>query len=266
MPDVSTYAHGVPSWIDLATPDPEASKAFYGALFGWDFEDEDSGQPGTPYIMCRLRGRAVAGMMLLAPEMAESGMPPVWTTYINVDDLDAAVARVAPAGGHVIQAPMEVMEAGRMAVVADPSGAVFCLWEKTGHAGAEVVNEHGALTWNELITPDPAQVAPFYGAVLGWTARSTPMPTGTYTSFVAEGADPNGIAGAMAPPMEGIPAYWGVYFAVDDCDAAVAAATRLGAGVLADPMDLEGVGRMAVLADPQGAAFSIITLAAMPQG
>ncbi len=265
MPDVDSYAHGIPSWIDLATPDPEASKSFYAALFGWDYDHEDTDQPGVPYIMCRIRGRAVAGMMLLSPQMAESGMPPVWTTYLNVDDLDAATAKVTPAGGSVLQAPMEVMEAGRMAVVADPSGAVFCLWQKKEHVGAEVVNEHGALSWNELITPDPAQVAPFYQEVVGWTAQTAPMPMGDYTVFFVEGGNPNGIAGAMATPMEGMPTFWGVYFAVGDCDAAVATAVGMGATVMAEPMDLEGVGRMAALVDPQGATFSVMQMAE-PQG
>ena len=129
-------------------------------------------------------------MMQLSPEMAASGMPPVWTTYVTVDGIDAAVGKVGAAGGTVMQPPMAVMSAGRMAVVADPAGAVICMWEAIEHIGAGIVNEHGAFTWSELVTPDPAAVAPFYNAVFGWTDETVPMPTGDYTVFnVAGGSD-----------------------------------------------------------------------------
>ena len=258
MPTVTSYVNGVPSWVDLASPDPEASKAFYGSLFGWDFEHEPTGQPGVDYIMCRKGDSAAAGIMQLSEQMAAGGMPPVWSSYVTVDDLEATVARVEPAGGQVLQPPMDVMDAGRMAVLADPTGAVICLWEKKAHIGAEVVNEHGALSWNELVSPDVTAAAAFYEAVLGWRSETAPMPMGDYTVFFVEGGNPQGIAGAMAPPMEGMPPFWGVYFAVDDCDGLVAAAEERGATVLAPPMDLPDVGRMAALVDPQGAAFSVL--------
>lgn len=259
MPTVTSYVHGTPSWIDLATPDPAASRAFYGALFGWTFDEEDTDRPGVTYTMCRKGESAAAGIMLLSDEMAASGMPPVWTTYVTVDDLEARVAKVAGAGGQVLQPPMDVMDAGRMAVLSDPTGAVVCLWEKKEHIGSEVINEHGALTWNELISSDVPAVAAFYAEVLGWTSETAPMPMGDYTVFFTPGGNERGIAGAMAPPMEGMPSFWGVYFAVDDCDATVAAATERGATVLAEPMDIPEVGRMAALLDPQGAAFSVMT-------
>ncbi len=258
MPEVTSHAHGTPSWIDLATPDVAGAQAFYGSLFGWDFDDQPAGGQGETYVMCAKAGRAAAGMMALTEEMAAEGMPPVWTTYVNVDDLEATTAKVEAAGGQVMRPPEDAMEAGRFAVIADPTGAVVCLWEKKQHIGAEVVNEHGALTWTELITPDPKGAAAFYAEVLGWTTETAPMPTGEYTVFHTPGGSPDGIAGAMAPPVEGMPAFWGVYFGVDDCDATVAAAIGAGATVMAEPMDLPGTGRMAALVDPQGAVFSVL--------
>jgi len=127
------------------------------------------------------------------------------------------------------------------------------------HIGAEVVNEHGALSWNELITPDPAAVAPFYDAVFGWTTQTAPMPSGEYTVFHVEGGNENGIAGAMPPPMPGMPAFWGVYFMVDDAAASVAKAQELGAQVVMPPTAMPGVGTLATLADPHGAVFSLMT-------
>lgn len=259
MTTMTSYPPGVPSWIDLATPDPSASKAFYAELFGWEYTDDPTDQPGVDYTMARKGGRSAAGMMLLSEEMAASGMPPVWTSYVTVDDLEATVEKVAPAGGTVMQPPMDVMDAGRMAVLADPSGAVICLWQAKAHIGAEVVNEHGALSWNELITPDPSAVTSFYADVLGWRSETAPMPNGEYTVFHVTGGNENGIAGAMAPPMPGMPAFWGVYFQSDDAAATVAAAKELGASVLMDATPMPGVGTLATLTDPQGATFSIMT-------
>ncbi|MCB0964858.1 MAG: VOC family protein [Acidimicrobiales bacterium] len=258
MVSMTSYAHGVPSWTDLATPDPEASKAFYGELFGWTYDDQATDQPGTDYTMCAKGDAAAAGMMKLSDEMAAQGMPPVWTTYVSVDDLEAAVAKVGPAGGAVMQPPMDVMDAGRMAVLADPAGAVFCLWEAKDHIGAEVVNETGALSWNELISTDLAGVLPFYGEVLGWTSQAVPMPNGEYTLIQVEGGNPDGIAGAMPPPMEGMPSFWGVYFMVDDAAATVARAKELGATAMMEATPFPGVGTLAALADPHGAMFSIM--------
>ena len=257
MPNVDAYVHGTPSWTDLATPDPEASKAFYGELFGWGYEDNPTDQPGRDYVMANKGDRAAAGMMQLTEEMAAGGMPPVWTTYISVDDIEATVAKVAPAGGQVLQPPMDVMEAGRMSVISDPTGAVVCLWEKKEHPGAGVVNEHGAMSWNELLSPDVPQAAAFFDEVLGWTSNTMPMPSGDYTVFFTPGGNENGIAGGMTPPMP-MPSAWMVYFMVDDARATAARAAELGAQVLMEPTPVPGVGTLAAFLDPQGAAFSIM--------
>ena len=258
MVSMTSYAHGVPSWTDLATPDPEAAKAFYRGLFGWTHDDQDTDQPDRDYTMFAKGDAAAAGMMKLSDEMAAQGMPPVWTTYISVDDLDAAAAKVGPAGGAVMQPPMDVMDAGRMAVVADPAGAVFCLWEAREHIGAEVVNEAGAMSWNELLSTDLAGVLPFYAEVLGWRSETAPMPNGEYTVLHVEGGNPQGIGGAMPPPMPGMPSLWGVYFMVDDAAATVARAIELGGSAVMDATPFPGVGVLATIADPQGAMFSIM--------
>lgn len=258
MATMMSYPHGVPSWIDLATPDVPASKAFYAELFDWEYEDQPTDGPGD-YTMARRDGQNVAGVMPLSDEMAASGMPPVWSTYVSVDDIDATLAKVEPAGGATMGPVMEAMEAGRFAVIADPAGAVICLWEAREHIGADVVNEHGAFSWCELIAPDPAAVAPFYETLFGWTVQTAPMPSGTYTVFHVTGGNEDGIAGAMAPPVDGMPAFWGVYFNVEDTAATVEKARELGAQIMVEATPMPGVGTFATIVDPQGAVFSIMS-------
>ena len=131
----TSYAHGVPSWLDLATPDPEAAKSFYAELFGWTYSDEATDHPGVHYTMAWSEGRTSAGMMLLSEQMQAAGMPPFWSTYVTVEDLASTLGRVEPAGGTVAQPAMDVMDAGRMAVIIDPAGASLCLWEARNHPG-----------------------------------------------------------------------------------------------------------------------------------
>jgi predicted enzyme related to lactoylglutathione lyase len=191
------------------------------------------------------------------PQQGAAGIPPMWSTYVTVADVDATAEKAKGLGATVFAGPMDVMDAGRMAVLADPAGAVFCLWQAKEHIGAELVNEHGALDWNELITPDVDAAAKFYCELFGWKAQTDDMGGMAYTAFLL-GDRP--IAGAMKPPMDGIPPSWGTYFAVDDTDAAVAAAKAGGGSVIAEPQDIPP-GRMAVLSDPQGAVFSVLKLA-----
>jgi predicted enzyme related to lactoylglutathione lyase len=256
MPERTEYAAGTPSWTDLATPDPDASQKFYGTLFGWQFNTEDTGDPEMPYIMVMQGGKPVAGMMKLSAEMAAGGMPPVWSTYITVADVEAATKKAEGLGATVLSGPMDVMTAGRMSVLSDPQGAVFCIWEAKDSIGAEIVNEPVSMTWNELISPDIEGSKKFYRGLFGWNPQSMAMGDGPEYTMWQLGE--NGVGGAMPPPMEGMPPFWGVYFSVADTDATVAKAKELGATVLAEPMDLPDVGRMAALADPQGAVFSII--------
>jgi hypothetical protein len=180
----------------------------------------------------------------------------MWNTYIAVDDVDAAAAKVAGAGGRLLMEPFDVMEAGRMAFAADPSGAAVGLWQASAHIGATLVNEPNTLTWNELTSNDLAAALPFYEAVVGLTARETPMGEHNYTMlFVGE----NFVGGATIPQMEGVPNHWHVWFAVADADAAAATAAAGGATVILGPQDMD-IGRIAVLRDPQGAGFSVIAM------
>jgi predicted enzyme related to lactoylglutathione lyase len=244
MPDRNEYAAGTPSWVDLATPDRAPAKQFYSALFGWQYEDQE----GVPYSIATMRGRAVSGM----GEMTDQ--PPAWMSYVTVTDVDATATAAEKAGGNVLVPPMDVMDAGRMAVLADPTGAVLAIWQPKNSIGSEIVNEPNSFSWSELVTPDVDKAAAFYKQVFGWDPQ--PFEGMEYTVFNNAG---EGIAGAMKPPMEGMPPHWVVYFNVADTDATVASAKQLGGTVLAEPFDIPGVGRLAALADPAGAAFSVMT-------
>jgi uncharacterized protein len=255
----TSYAQGTPNWVDLQTTDQAAAKAFYAGLFGWTYDDQPMGE-GAVYSMAKLGDEYAAAIAPQSPELQAAGAPPMWNTYIAVDSVDDAVTRVEAAGGQVAMPPFDVMDAGRMAFVLDPSGAAVALWQANQHIGATLVNETGTLTWNELITTDPA-AAKFYEQVLGVTTSTMDMGTGEYTLFHA---GDQMVGGSTPPPMEGVPNHWHVYFAVDDADATAARATELGGSVMVAPFDTP-VGRMAVLTDPQGAVFSIIKPAPQPE-
>jgi uncharacterized protein len=260
MTTMTEYKPGTPSWVDLATTDPKAAQQFYGPLFDWTFEE---GPPETGgYTIISRGGKPVAGLLAQPPEMKAAGAPPSWTTYVSVADANATAKTIEGAGGSIIAAPMDVMDAGRMCVAADPTGAVFALWQPKDHPGAALVNEPGSLSWNELLTPEVDKAAAFYEQVFGWKANQLEMGPMRYTEFRL---DDSPVAGGTTPPMEGIPPVWAVYFAVADADATVEDATSRGGQVLNPPMDIPP-GRFAVLMDPHGAAFNVIKLAANPGG
>jgi predicted enzyme related to lactoylglutathione lyase len=258
MPIRTSYAQGTPNWVDLQTIDQDAAKAFYAGLFGWTYDDQPMPQ-GPVYSMAMLGGQQVAAIAAQSPELAAAGAPPMWNTYLAVDSVDEAVAKVDAAGGKVAMSPFDVMDAGRMAFVLDPSGAAVALWQANQHIGATLVNEPGAVTWNELITTDPG-VVKFYADVLGMTASAMDMGGGPYTVFEAGGRM---VGGTTAPQMPGVPNHWHVYFEVADADAAAAKVAELGGTVMVQPFDIP-VGRIAMLGDPQGAVFSIIKSAPQP--
>jgi predicted enzyme related to lactoylglutathione lyase len=254
MTERTSYEPGVPSWVDLSSPDTDASATFYGGLFGWEVRSAGPVEETGGYGMFTLRGKQVAGV---GPIMQE-GQPPVWSTYVATDDADAAAARAADAGASVLAEPMDVMDAGRMAVFAHPAAGVLGVWQAGRHTGAELVNEPGALNWNELQTHDVDGAKAFGEAVFGWTPDDQAFGGMTYTLFTVGG---QGVAGAMTMPSavpEGTPAFWLAYFTVDDCDASVAKVQELGGSAFGSPHTLEGVGRFAVVADPHGATFGVI--------
>ena len=253
MPTRTVYKPGTPSWVDLASPDLAASAAFYSSLFGW--EAKDQGPEAGHYHMFEKGDRSVAGA---GPIMME-GQPPAWTTYVSVADADESIARVTEAGGTVFVEPMDVLDVGRMAVFGDPTGAAAAIWQPRQHIGAGLVNEPGALVWNELSTRDTAGAAAFYREVFGWEPVTSGASGMDYTEWKLDGEV---IGGMMSMPAEippEVPAYWLTYFGTEDCDAAVATATGSGATLMAGPIDIP-IGRFAVLADPTGATFAVIAL------
>ena len=258
MPTRTSYAQGTPNWVDLQTSDQDAAKAFYSGLFGWTYDDQPMPQ-GPVYSMAMLGDHPVAAIASQSPELAAAGAPPMWNTYLAVDSVDDTMGRVEAAGGKVAMAPFDVMDAGRMAFVMDPSGAPVALWQANQHIGATLVNEPGTVTWNELITTDPDAPA-FYQSVAGLTTSTMDMGDGPYTLFEAAGQM---VGGTTPPYAPGTPNHWHVYFGVADADATVAKAAELGGSVLVPAFDTP-VGRMAVIADPQGAVFSIIQQAPQP--
>ena len=241
----TSYQPGTPSWIDLGSPDPAASAAFYGDLFGWEVV---AGPPEAgSYRMALLRGSAVAG---ISSHFAPG--PAAWTTYVSVADADATAAVAAEHGGVAPMVPFDVMRVGRMAVLRDPAGATFAIWQPHGHPGAAFVNEPGALCWNELLTPDVAAAMAFYGPVFGWTRSPMPMGDGEYDVLMLGDRAVGGIVRADGPP------WWQVSFAVADCDGTVADAVAAGGSIDEPPEDLPDVGRFALLVDPHGARFGVL--------
>ncbi|QIK74827.1 VOC family protein [Nocardioides piscis] len=257
MAKFDRYDQGTPSWIEHTSADPQASKEFYGQVFGWDFEEStmtgDDGQDLGSYSIAKLGDDRVAG---LGPVM-DGAQPSSWGVYLAADDVDDAVAKAQQAGGQVLAEPMDVPDQGRMAWVADPTGAPVGLWQDKGFAGCQRANEHATLIWNELETPDLDRAAPFYGAVLGLTTETIEMP-GSPEPYVMLNANGRSVAGLTPPPAPDVPAHWNVSFNVDDVDAAVAHASELGATTITPAFDVEGVGRLAVLQDPQGASFVLM--------
>jgi uncharacterized protein len=259
MPERSSYQPGTPSWVDLASSDPDKSAAFYGGLFGWEATPPREEFGG--YRQLHLTGKPVAG---LAPLMNE-GQPPVWSTYVSTDSASGVVERVDAAGGELMFEPIDVGDLGRMAIFSDLAGAAFGVWEPKEFAGAAIVNEPGSLTWNELMTRHPDGAKQFYPAVFGWTVEDLEMGEMTYTLWKLG----DEVVGGMMPigpddPPELAP-HWGVYFAVEDTDASVAKAQELGAAVFVPPTDIPDIGRFAALGDPNGTPFSIIKSAPQPE-
>jgi predicted enzyme related to lactoylglutathione lyase len=271
MADRNGYIAGVPCWVDTTHADPEGVVPFYRGLFGWDFEDVMPEGSDGHYFIGRIRDRDVAAI-----GTSPAGAPPlaVWNTYIWVDDADEAAAKVDAAGGAVVAEPFDVMDSGRMAVLSDPEGAAFCVWQAKNHRGAQVVNEHGSLNFNGLATRDPEAAKAFYGAVFGWTTLDLPFGVlwtlpgygdhleerspGLRQQMAQMGA-PDGfidVVAALTPIADDdeTPAHWSVSFGIDDVDIAVEQARQLGGEVVAGPSAAPW-SRMAVINDPQGATF-----------
>ena len=251
--EVTKHAPGTPSWVDVSSTNLSATIEFLKELFGWNATD--MGEEAGHYTMFDVGGKSVAAA---GPKMPGDPSPSAWTTYITVDSADDTVAKAKAAGGSVLLEPMDVFDAGRMAILADPSGGVFAIWQPGRTIGAELVNEPNSLSWNELTVREPDSVLPFYSDLFGWTVvkHDDPFP---YRELHLDGKP---IGGCMQmnenfPP--GLPTHWMVYFAVADCDAMANRARSLGGTVHVEPMDIP-VGRMAVIQDPGGAVCAVIKL------
>jgi uncharacterized protein len=268
------YIAGVPCWIDTTQPDPAAAAEFYGGLFGWELADVMPPDSPGSYYVARLRGGDVGA---ISSPWDEGSKGAVWNTYVWVEDVDETAAKVRAAGGTVLSEPADVGESGRMAVFADPAGAAFCVWQPKTHRGAAVVNEHGSLNFNNLLTSNIEGAGSFYGAVFGWeilpvgegfTAWALPgygdfleaRTPGMREGMAAMGAperfeDVVASVGPIPDDQPGVPPHWGVTFAVDDADAIAKRAAELGGEVVVPPFDAPWV-RMTIIRDPQGATFT----------
>jgi predicted enzyme related to lactoylglutathione lyase len=248
MAERTSYPPGTFSWVDLQTSDQDAAKSFYADLLGWDYDEIPIGD-GATYAMAKVQGHSVAAIGGLQGDE----MPPHWNCYVTVESADAAADRARELGATIVAPPFDVFEAGRMAVFADPQGAILSVWEPKENIGAGLVNATGALAWNDLVSPDvPASIA-FYGELFGWEFEE--IAPGQYWSL-SNGGRRNGGIVPMIP--DGHPA-WNLYFGVEDVDAAIAAAEQGGGGVVMGPMDVANGGRFAILRDPQNAVFSVVS-------
>ena len=247
------WPQGTPCWVDCQVDDTAEAREFYSSLFGWEIADSAADAGG--YLMATKNRRPVAGIGPKPPGMA---MPSVWTTYIAADSADDIAAKVTAAGGRVLAPAFDVLDAGRMAVAADPSGASFGVWEAKAHNGAGIYNEHGAYCWNEVHTQQYAVAQAFYADVFGWVYDEIGDGTNfAYSTFaLAEGAGPAGGINDAAK-MSDAPSYWLTWFQVDGTDAALARATELGATVTRAAAD-SPFGRSGVLTGPQGEVFAVI--------
>ncbi|WP_141586138.1 VOC family protein [Actinomadura sp. WMMA1423] len=254
---------GTPNWLDIGVPDLDRAKTFYGTLMGWQFED--TGEEAGHYHLCNLRGEPVAGMMRNPEGEADVYW---WSVYFAADDCDGVLKRATDAGAQVVVPAMDVMDSGRMAVLRDPQGAHFGLWQGRSHPGSRIVNVPGSFVWNELVTRDSAAAGKFYRAVFGYELE--PMPGGmdyTVLRRAGDGRYVGGVLGGSGIALGGgddpVPS-WTTYFAVDDADEAVRKVRAGGGTVESEPEDTP-YGRSATVRDPFGVPFHVMKPAPEPQ-
>jgi predicted enzyme related to lactoylglutathione lyase len=252
MGERSHYAPGTFSWTDLTTPDQDAAKIFYSGLFGWKAEDNPVGD-GVYYSMQLVDGKNVAAISPQPQQQRDAGVPPTWNSYISVENVDAVAERARELGATVHAEPFDVMDAGRMAVIQDPQGAHFLLWQANRNIGAQLVNAPGALSWNELGSPDLDASQQFYSALFDWTVE--PLEGSPQPYLTIKNGDANN-GGMRALDSPGPPPHWLVYFVIEDIDDGLAKVEQLGGTKHMGPLDI-GVAKIAVVADPQGAVFAL---------
>ncbi len=247
-------------WAELGTSDPAGAKAFYSGLFGWTPDDLPIGE-GMVYTMLKLEGLEVGALCELNPEQRQHGVPPHWMLYVSVESADAAAARARELGAKVVVEPFDVFDSGRMAVLQDPQGAYFSVWQPKQHIGARLAGQLGTLCWSELATTDTAAARTFYTALFGWGFKIGEGGPVQYTEWINAGKHMGGML-EMTAEWGGAPPHWMPYFLVAGCDSSAAKATDLGGNLMVPPTDIPNVGRFATVKDPQGAVFSIFQLTA----
>jgi predicted enzyme related to lactoylglutathione lyase len=256
MRHIDKHPPGAFCWIELSTTDQNAAKSFYSSLFGWACQDFPMG-PNDFYTMFQLEGRDTAAAYTMRPEQRSMGVPVHWLIYIAVESADDTASRVAQLGGKLLRPPFDVYDVGRMAVVQDPTGAVFALWQAKSHSGTGISGVPGTLCWADLVTTGPARATEFYSGLFGWRIATSENDPSGYL-HIANGE--NFIGGI--PPAKfrdpNLPPHWMAYFYVSNCDETAAKTMELGGKTLLAPMTIEKVGRMAILEDPQGAVFATI--------
>jgi uncharacterized protein len=264
MSNIEKHAPGSFCWIELGTTDQNAAKSFYQALFGWQANDMPMG-PGDFYSMFRLEGRDAAAAYTLRPDQRSRGVPPHWMLYVAVENADTAAQRAAALGGQVLAPAFDVFDAGRMAVLQDPTGAAFSVWQAKTHTGIGISSVDGTLCWADLNTPDRERAGQFYSGLFGWElGKEDEEPAHAYW-HIKNGEE---WIGGMTPAAHlnpNAPPHWLPYLLVSDCDASAAKATDMGAKLYVPPMAIENLGRMSVLADPQSAVFAIFQAPASTQ-
>jgi predicted enzyme related to lactoylglutathione lyase len=250
----TTHAPGTFCWPELSSTDQRAAEKFYTALFGWTMKETPMG-PDSHYTVFLKEDESVGAVTQMDKNM--TGVPSNWLSYVSTASVDQGVEKAKQLGGTLVVGPFDVMDLGRMAVLADPQGAHFALWEAKQHPGITRLNEDGSLVWTELMTTDTAKAGDFYKGLFGWGTEKFPAGEMDYTLW-KHGTENAGGMMAITPDMGPIPPNWLVYIGVKDADATAAKAKELGGSAMRGPWTVPGVGRIAILKDPTGAVFAII--------
>lgn len=259
MPEVTSHPISAFCWFEIATSDVAGAQSFYGALFGWSFFEVPMGGEHGGYTLVQVKGKDIGGLYGLMPEQKAGGVPPHWLPYVNVANVDGSTDKAQSLGGKLVFGPMDVMDHGRMSVLADPAGAAFAVWQAKSHIGTVVIGEHGTPCWAELATNDTAKAGAFYSALFGWKPNNESMGD-AYTMF-QNGERFEGGMMAITPEMGPVPPNWSVYIQVDnDADELAKKVATLGGRVLHGPADVPNVGRFVIGMDPQGACFAFIKM------
>lgn len=262
MPTMTSYPPGQFCWVDFTAHDAVAASEFYARLFGWYAEEQDTGS-GPPYWIFKIGDQQIGGLGQMSEEMASQGIPPMWNSYVAVEDVDAIAKKVPTLGGIVTMPPMPVPGAGWMAFLQDPTGGNLAIWQKDQHFGAELIGETGTCCWNELATKDLDKAKDFFSGLFGWEYKPNPHAPAPYAIIKNQGLDVGGLM-QMTEEWGDIPSHWMVYFATEDVQATADKTAELGGQVCVPPFDTP-VGPISVLTDPQGGTFSVIHFTGLPE-